>query len=146
MIDYIESEDYDTPSGTPFMVSDDDDDRKEGEGEGEGGGGTRIEFEGEQSQSRRSRTRQERRSKVGMAVIFNKAPLEGEVPQWDYTLRLNYTYGVSQFEEQVSYFYNASVFYSTRADKVKGLVVEIELVQSDGAFPRQPSIQAGVPG
>ena len=145
MIDYIESEDYDTPSGTPFMVSDDDDDRKEGEGEGEGGGGTRIEFEGEQSQSRRSRTRQERRSKVGMAVIFNKAPLEGEVPQWDYTLRLNYTYGVSQFEEQVSYFYNASVFYSTRA-KVKGLVVEIELVQSDGAFPRQPSIQAGVPG
>lgn len=39
--------------------------------------------------------------KVGMAIIFNKAPLEGEVPKWDYTLRLNYTYGVSQLQDQV---------------------------------------------
>ncbi|CBJ29591.1 conserved unknown protein [Ectocarpus siliculosus] len=40
--------------------------------------------------------------KVGMAIIFNKAPLEGEVPKWDYTLRLNYTYGVSQLQDQVT--------------------------------------------
>lgn len=39
--------------------------------------------------------------KVGMAVIFNKAPQAGGTTSWDYTLRLNYTYGVSQLEEQV---------------------------------------------
>ncbi|CAM9424100.1 unnamed protein product, partial [Ectocarpus fasciculatus] len=43
--------------------------------------------------------------KVGMAIIFNKAPLEGEVPKWDYTLRLNYTYGVSQLQDQATCLY-----------------------------------------
>lgn len=98
VIDYVRSEDYDTPSGTPFS----DQGRRAYSGhQGEGGGEGSIEAEttGEQP---RGRGGEERRSKVGMAVIFNKAPLEGEAPQWDYTLRLNYTYGVSQFEQQVT--------------------------------------------
>lgn len=92
IIDYVRSEDYDTPSGTPFG----DDAHQDFPPQSKEGS---DQIDGEQSQG--SQARQERRSKVGMAVIFNQAPLEGEVPQWDYTLRLNYTYGVSQFEEQV---------------------------------------------
>lgn len=94
----MRSEDYDTPSGIPFG----DDATGELSGrprKGGGIGGIGIEIEG--GQSRDSQRGQDRRSKVGMAVVFNKVPLEGEVPQWDYTLRLNYTYGVSQFEAQV---------------------------------------------
>lgn len=40
--------------------------------------------------------------KIGMAVIINRAPLDGGASTWDYTLRLNYTYGVSMFEDQVT--------------------------------------------
>lgn len=42
-------------------------------------------------------------AKVGMAVIFNSAPQEGSPSgSWDYTLRFNYTYGVSMLEDQVT--------------------------------------------
>lgn len=41
--------------------------------------------------------------KVGMAVIFNKVPADGGVVSWDYTLRFNYSYGVSQLQEQVGF-------------------------------------------
>lgn len=131
IIDYVESENYDTPSGTPFSDSvSDDEGREDISGQQREGG---IEVEGGQSRGPRARPRQERRSKVGMAVIFNKAPLEGEVPQWDYTLRLNYTYGVSQFEEQVSYS------SSTIRCKVEhGAVVEFSLMM---CFPSNRALK-----
>lgn len=40
--------------------------------------------------------------KVGMAVIFKEAPQEDGIGAWDYTLRFNYTYGLSMIDDQVS--------------------------------------------
>lgn len=40
--------------------------------------------------------------KIAMAVIFNKAPADGGPASWDYTLRLNFTYEVARFQDQVS--------------------------------------------
>lgn len=39
--------------------------------------------------------------KIGMAIIINKAPVEGGAQVWDYTLRFNSTYGVSRYGDQV---------------------------------------------
>lgn len=91
LIDYVRSEDYDRRSGTPFFA--------------ESKSGADIDgtaMAGLSGQSSQEQGGEEGHDKVGMAVIFNEAPLEGEVPRWDYTLRLNYTYGISQFGEQVS--------------------------------------------
>lgn len=97
IIDYVRGEDYDSTTNDPqtsaasksFLSVDGEllerDSRQDGEEFREWTGGQRS-VEG---------------GKVGMAVIFNKAPLEGGVATWDYTLRFNYTYGVSMFEDQV---------------------------------------------
>lgn len=97
MIDYVRGEDYDstaddsqTSAASKRLLSEDGEllerDRRLDEEEfREWNGGLRPGEGG----------------KVGMAVIFNKAPLEGGVATWDYTLRFNYTYGVSMFEDQV---------------------------------------------
>lgn len=97
VIDYVRGEDYDstaddsqTAAAAKSFLSVDGElferDSRQDEGEfGERNGGLRP-VEG---------------GKVGMAVIFNKAPIEGGVATWDYTLRFNYTYGVSMFEDQV---------------------------------------------
>lgn len=97
IIDYVRGEDYDSTTDDPqtsaasqsFLSVDGEllerDSRQDGE-EFRGWAGGQRSVEG---------------GKVGMAVIFNKAPLEGGVATWDYTLRFNYTYGVSMFEDQV---------------------------------------------
>ena len=94
IIDYVTSADYDTRSGTPFTDTP--------------SGNSRVPYKNTHS-------------KVGMAVIFNEAPIEGEVPKWDYTLRLNYTYGVSQFEEQVRT--NARLQFTCRFHPALGCMV-----------------------
>lgn len=95
VIDYVRSSDYDRGSDFPSpneAESSSAADSSVGVPGYEGTSG------GELSQEVRLRKHPH---KVGMAIIFNKAPVEGEVPKWDYTLRLNYTYGVSQLQDQV---------------------------------------------
>lgn len=100
MIDYVRSEDYDRRSGTPFHTEANN--SSSGRPAVDGGvAAAKGGLSGRQS-SRGGRGDDEGHDKVGMAVIFNEAPVEGEVPRWDYTLRLNYTYGISQLGEQVT--------------------------------------------
>lgn len=108
LIDFVRSEDYDRGSGTPFVAE------KNGGSAIDGGGVTAEEgLSGRQSgQADRGEAGQD---KVGMAVIINEAPMEGEVPRWDYTLRLNYTYGISQFGEQVNHHSQRLVDFSRLA-------------------------------
>lgn len=108
MIDYVRSPDYDKNANVPFNGgADDNSSRKrvsaDGSSGGIGGGGSDAAGEGSSVHDADDDDGggDTPMYKVGMAIIFNKAPLEGEVPKWDYTLRLNYTYGVSQFEDQV---------------------------------------------
>lgn len=97
MVDYVRSEDYDSPPDDPPIAAAKTRSLLSADGElserdrGQDGGGVRVEGD-------------EEGGKVGMAVIFNKAPLEGGVATWDYTLRFNYTYGVSMFEDQVGVY------------------------------------------
>ncbi|CAM9094590.1 unnamed protein product, partial [Laminaria digitata] len=102
VIDYVRGEDYDSTTDDPKTAAASSspsspdgellerDRRQDVEEFREWNGGLRP---GEQG------------GKVGMAVIFNKAPLEGGVATWDYTLRFNYTYGVSMFEDQATCLY-----------------------------------------
>lgn len=119
MIDYVRSADYDRRSGTPFNAE-------------TNSSGSAIDYDGvtakEGLAGRRSTQEDEGHDKVGMAVIFNEAPLEGETPRWDYTLRLNYTYGMSQFGEQVSNHTRGSVeFYSMACDRSRRVVFSEEM-------------------
>lgn len=98
LIDYVRSEDYDRRSGTPFHAEAND---SGGSAVDNGLTAAKEGLSGRRS-NQEDRGDDEGHDKVGMAVIFNEAPLKGEVPRWDYTLRLNYTYGISQLGEQVS--------------------------------------------
>lgn len=114
LVDYIKSSDYEDTRAAHDDddwdvledVEDEDDDSwitsdhdgyatEDGEvsataaGEGEGAGAT-------------ENRRETWNGKVGMAIIFNKVPVEGGDQVWDYTLRFNYSYGVSQYSDQVS--------------------------------------------
>lgn len=46
--------------------------------------------------------------KVGMAVIFKEAPEEGGIGAWEYSLRFNYTYGLSMVDDQASNIFGVS--------------------------------------
>lgn len=54
-----------------------------------------------EAETMRGMRKQSADGKVGMAVIFNKVPADGGSASWDYTLRFNASYGVSQFDHQV---------------------------------------------
>lgn len=105
LVDYVKSVDYDkqdneakTESGTASPNRAVEDDTVEQDVLFQGG----TESGDEQEAARVALGSEEVvDGKVGMAVIFNKAPQAGGTRSWDYTLRFNYTYGVSQFEEQV---------------------------------------------
>lgn len=113
VIDYVRSTDYDSPPAPPDSVGADSDSDSDSDSsrDGEGASGHSRQGRNGARSSRQAKAGKElggavrdgesEGEKVGMAVIFNKAPLEGETAAWDYTLRLNYTYGVSMFEEQV---------------------------------------------
>lgn len=97
MIDYVRGEDYESTTDGPQtaaassrLLSVDGELLERGSHQ-----------DGEESREWNGGLRPWKGAKVGMAVIFNKAPLEGGVATWDYTLRFNYTYGVSMFEDQV---------------------------------------------
>lgn len=91
IVDYVQSADYDTRS--PSVV--------DGQQTRTGAAAVDSDKEGAMRERGEGQEREEEEGKVGMAVIFNAAPAEGGAISWDYTLRFNYTYGVSMFEDQV---------------------------------------------
>ena len=104
MVRYVKSKDYEKMADEPRSTSLSGDDHEHGRGRGhlraeaarEDAGAAGEEGVAWQDLSEQS-------GKVGMAVIFNEAPgeEEGGVGGWDYTLRFNYTYEVSYFQDQV---------------------------------------------
>lgn len=92
MVDYIKSSDYEDSEARHY--GDGDDDTAFAEDEDSWIPSDHDEYATEYEEDSWN-------GKVGMAVIFNKAPVEGGAQVWDYTLRFNYTYGVSRYADQV---------------------------------------------